>query len=287
MQIVVLLGALLAIAAAFYFLLGTSRKQSSAPIALRQDAYQPFKLIERHQVSPNTVLFRFALPTPQHRLGLPVGRHITLRATDADGKPFMRPYTPVSSDADLGHFDLLVKLYPTGKMSQRLQSLQVGESLDVRGPLGSLEYVGSGKFHITHASGTKEYDVASVGMIAGGSGITPMMQLLRDVHKHATTDHTRLSLLYANVSEADILLHSELEELRETRSLTQVHYTLDRPGEGWTGYTGFVTPDMIKKHLPAPAADTLILLCGPKPMVDSMERHLKTLGYQDEMIFKF
>jgi len=287
MQMVVLLGAILAIAAIVYFILSGSRKERSAPIALRPDTYQSFKLTERHAVSPNTVLFRFALPTPQHRLGLPVGKHITLRAVDAEGKPFMRPYTPVSSDADLGYFDLMVKLYPTGKMSQRLQALQVGESLEVRGPLGSLEYVGSGTFHISHASGTKEYHVSSVGMIAGGSGITPMMQLLRDVHKHATKDRTRLSLLYANVSEADILLHAELEELRETRSSTQIHYTLDRPGEGWNGYTGFVTPAMIQKHLPAPAADTLILLCGPKPMVDSMERHLHALGYQDEMIFKF
>lgn len=202
-----------------------------------------------------------------------------------------RPYTPVSSDDDLGYFDLLVKLYPTGKMSQHLQAMQVGESIEARGPQGSLSYTGEGCFsiHRRNEQGpyTQQVVAKSVGMIAGGSGITPMLQLLRAVSKGGASDNTQLSLLFANVTEADILLRKELDELQESRSLTDVVYTLDRPSEGWKGQSGFVTPAMIKQSLPAPAAGTLILLCGPKPMVDGMEKHLLTLGYTEEMYFKY
>ena len=260
---------------------------------MKAEAYQPFKLLTRTQVSANTVLFRFALQHSAQRVGLPVGKHMLLRCTDAEGKVVSRAYTPVSSDDDLGHFDLLVKLYPQGKMSQHLQAMQLGASIDVRGPQGSLEYRGDGVFNIVRrlaagGSAVQTYNVKSVGMIAGGSGITPMLQLLRDVSKRSATDFTKLSLLYANVTEADILLRAELEELREARSLTDIFYTLDRPAsEAWTGGRGFVTTDMIKANLPPPASATLVLLCGPKPMVDMMEKHLLALGYTEEMYFKY
>ncbi len=262
--------------------------------ALQEATYQSFKLTTRTQVSPNTVLFRFALPSATSRVGLPVGKHMLLRCLDAEGKPVARPYTPVSSDDDLGHFDLLVKLYPMGKMSQHLQALQVGQSIEVRGPQGSLEYKGNGQFKILRrltlpqtGSELRISNMKQVGMIAGGSGITPMLQLLRDVSKRGSLDTTRLSLIFANVTEADILLRAELEELREARSLTEVTYTLDRPTESWSGNKGFVTPHLIQSKLPAPGADTLILLCGPKPMVDMMEKHLIGLGYTEEMYFKY
>ena len=239
------------------------------------------------------MLFRFALQHPNQRVGLPVGKHMLLRCTDAEGKLVSRPYTPVSSDDDLGHFDLLIKLYPQGKMSQHLQAMQIGQTIDVRGPQGSLEYKGDGVFHIMRkaaagGSALQTYTVKSVGMIAGGSGITPMLQLLRDVSKRTATDFTKLSLLFANVTEADILLRSELESLRESRSLTDIYYTLDRPSsESWTGGKGFVTTEMIKANLPPPSSSTLILLCGPKPMVDMMEKHLISLGYTEDMYFKY
>ena len=89
-------------------------------LALKTDAYRPFYLAHRTPVSSNTVLFRFALPSSLQRVGLPVGKHMLLRCLDSEGKVVSRPYTPVSADEDLGHFDLLVKLYPTGKMVRPL-----------------------------------------------------------------------------------------------------------------------------------------------------------------------
>ena len=168
----------------------------------------------------------------------------------------------------------------------------MGQTVEARGPQGSLEYKGNGVFSIQRrqsggGSALQTSAVRSVGMIAGGSGITPMVQLLRDVGRRGAADRTGLSLIFANVTEADILMRAEIEALREARSLTNVHYTLDRPEAGWTGGKGFVTLEMIKAHLPPPAADTLILLCGPKPMVDMMEKNLLTLGYTENMYFKY
>jgi cytochrome-b5 reductase len=284
-----IIAALVALAVAAYFMLGAGKVAAAGDeVALQEATYLPFKLTQRTQVSPNTVLFRFSLPSASHRVGLPVGKHMLLRFMDSDGKHVSRPYTPVSSDDDRGYFDLLVKLYPQGKMSQKLLAMQVGDTIEARGPQGSLHYLGGGQFKIARKGGEVQHlGAKQVGMIAGGSGITPMLQVLREVHKHSATDFTKLSLLFANVTEADILLRKELEELRESRSLTAVTYTLDKPDDVWTGARGFVTPELIKTHLPAPHPNTLILLCGPKPMVDMMEKHLLGLGYSENMYFKY
>lgn len=266
---------------------GGKKAAAVASVALKEAEYQPFKLIQRTQISSNTVIFRFALASSTQRVGLPVGKHMLLKFTNAEGKPISRPYTPISSDDDLGYFDLLIKLYPQGQMSQHLDKMQIGESIEVRGPQGSLHYTGSGAFTIARRGGVvQRAQVSNVGMIAGGSGITPMFQVLKAVHKQSA-DRTKLSLLFANVTEADILMKDQLDTLREQRSLTNIVYTLDRPAESWTGPRGFVTPELIQANLPAPAADTIILLCGPKPMVDGMEKHLIGLGYTEDMIFKF
>ena len=136
----------------------------------------------------------------------------------------VRPYTPTSSDEDLGHMDLVVKIYPAnthpkfpegGKMTQYLESLAIGDTIDVRGPSGHLVYKGRGEFHIKEDKKlpTKEVKVKSVSMIAGGTGITPMLQLVRAVFRDPE-DETRLSLLFANQTEEDILLRKELEEVQ-------------------------------------------------------------------------
>lgn len=58
-----------------------------------------------------------------------------------------------------------------------------------------------------------------------------------------------------------------------------IYYVLNNPPQGWTGGVGFVTPEMIKEHLPAPASDVKILLCGPPPMISAMKKATESLGY--------
>lgn len=182
------------------------------------------RLIEKIELSHDTRLFRFALPSDQHCLGLPIGQHIYLSAR-INGSLVVRPYTPTTSDEDMGHMDLVVKIYPAnvhpkfpegGKMTQYLESLAIGDSIDVRGPSGKLVYKGRGVFDIKEdkKEAGKEVKVKEVSMIAGGTGITPMLQLVRAVFRDPE-DKTNLSLLFANQTEDDILLRNELEEVQK------------------------------------------------------------------------
>ena len=99
-------------------------------------------------------------------------------------------------------------------------------------------------------------------MIAGGTGITPMLQIIRAALKNPQ-DSTRLSLVYANVNYEDVLLKKELDELADKYpSRFKVFYVLNNPPAGWTGGVGFVSKEQIATHLPASHDNIKILLCG-------------------------
>ena len=231
---------------------------------LKKDAYQDFELVEKTPMSANTALYRFKLPRKNDILGLPIGQHITV-ACNVDGKEVARSYTPSSSDDDKGHFDLIVKSYPTGLLSKYLGEMQLHQTIKVKGPKGKMHY--------------RPGLVRAFGMIAGGTGITPCLQIIRAVLKNPD-DKTKISLIYANVNEADIILREELDDLAREYDNFQIYHVLNNPPEGWEQGTGFVTTDIIKKHCPAPADDIKILMCGPPPMMAAMKAATESLGYQ-------
>ncbi|KZT57070.1 ferredoxin reductase-like protein [Calocera cornea HHB12733] len=226
--------------------------------------WKEFPLVEKIPVSPNTALYRFALPRKDDILGLPIGNHIAISA-EIGGKVIVRSYTPTSSDDDLGHFDLMVKTYEQGAISKWLSLLTIGQKVRVKGPRGQFKY---------HMSLSRE-----MGMIAGGTGITPMLQIIRAALKNPL-DLTKLSLIYANVNPEDILLKKELDELAQAhKHRFKVYYVLNNPPEGWTGGVGFVSKEMIHEHLPPTDHNIKILMCGPAPMITAMKKHLGELGY--------
>ncbi|PSC68419.1 NADH-cytochrome b5 reductase 1 [Micractinium conductrix] len=239
---------------------------------LNPDKWQPLTLVDIKNLSHNTRRYRFALPHQEQLLGLPLGQHISIKGVDEGGREVMRPYTPTSEIHQRGHVDFVIKLYDDGQMSQVLASLDVGAVLLFKGPKGRFRY----------ERGSKK----AIGMIAGGSGITPMYQVAQEILRDPN-DTTSLSLIYANVNEDDILLRQELDQLAETHSNFSVYYVLNNPPKGWQGGKGFVTADMIKKNLPAPGTDVLVLRCGPGPMNRAMEAHMDALGYTNGQQFQF
>lgn len=171
------------------------------------DKYQ-LPLIEKEIINHDTRRFRFGLPSQQHILGLPIGQHIHLIAT-IENELVIRPYTPISSDDDVGYVDLVVKVYfrdvhpkfpAGGKMSQYLESMQIGDKISFRGPSGRLQYLGNGTFSIKklRKDPPKNVKAKRVNMIAGGTGITPMLQLIRDILKRGDIDQTKMALVFAN-----------------------------------------------------------------------------------------
>lgn len=242
-------------------------------VCLDPENFKKFKLVERKQLSHNVAEFKFALPTPTSVLGLPIGQHISCRGKDSQGEDVIKPYTPTTLDSDVGHFKLVIKMYPQGRMSHHFREMRVGDYLAVKGPKGRFKY--------------QPGQVRAFGMLAGGSGITPMFQVARAILENPH-DTTKVHLIYANVSLEDILLKEELEGLATNYpDRFKVYYVLNQPPEVWDGGVGFVTKEMIQSHCPSPATDIQILRCGPPPMNKAMAANLEALGYTPEMQFQF
>lgn len=154
-------------------------------------------------------------------------------------------------------------------------------------------FVGKGVFTVKRRHATsgaaeiKSQTVHKLGMIAGGTGITPMLQIVRHVSVRPH-DTMHMSLIFANRTEADIMCRQELEQMVEVNPNFKLHLQLDRPPNSqWKGGSGFVTDKVIQAVLPPPGDDTLILVCGPPPMVVIMTDILTKLGYTDNMIFVY
>ncbi|KAK3187245.1 NADH-cytochrome b5 reductase [Lecanicillium sp. MT-2017a] len=238
---------------------------------LKPDTFQEFELQEKTVISHNVAIYRFKLPSPKAILGLPIGQHISIGAPlpqpDGTTKEIVRSYTPISGDHQPGYFDLLIKSYAQGNISKMMASLVVGKTIRVRGPKGAFVYTPNMVRHF--------------GMIAGGTGITPMLQIIRAIIRgRAAGDTTQVDLIFANVTPQDILLQEDLDALTKEDKGIRVHYVLDKPPEGWTGGIGYVTSEMINKWLPKPADDVKILLCGPPPMVSGLKKATESLGYK-------
>ncbi|CAH0047324.1 unnamed protein product [Clonostachys solani] len=248
------------------------------PVLSKND-FKNFPLVSRESISRNVSIFRFGLPRPTDVLGLPPGQHIAL-AFDDGGKTLSRSYTPMSTDHDRGHFDVLVKLYPEGKMSCFLDKMKIGDEIRVRGPKGAMTY--------------KAGYCDRIGMIAGGSGITPMLQIIKAARMWRGRHHADRPD-FANTTEEDIILKKAIDRIAEDDQGINVHYVLSQPPKMWAGSSGRVNLDMIKAKLPPPAPRTKIMLCGPPAMVTSMTAILASLNYErarpaskkDDQVFCF
>ncbi|KAA8577085.1 hypothetical protein MFRU_023g00290 [Monilinia fructicola] len=233
---------------------------------LQPENYQKLPLIKKEKLSSNTHRLTFKLPKDDTILGLPIGQHISIRA-EIDGKTVSRSYTPISNNSDPGVLRLVIKMYPDGLLTGKyLEHLQVGDEIEVRGPKGAMRY--------------RKGMVKEMGMVAGGTGITPMYQLIRAICEDPT-DHTSVTLLYGNNTEEDILLREELDNFEKKYPENfRVHHVLSKPPPGWTAGVGYVTKDMVKEKFPGPSNDSKVLLCGPPGMVNAMKTTLVELGWQ-------
>lgn len=232
--------------------------------SLDPQKWRQFALTSKVRVSPNVYRLVFALNKSTDVLGLPIGQHIAIRA-NIDGKDVQRSYTPISNDKDLGRIELCIKVYSGGLITNYLANLNIGDKVEIRGPKGAMTY---SKTLVKH-----------MGMIAGGTGITPMYQLIRAIVED-DSDKTTVSLLYANNTEEDILMRDELESFAQLKpEKFQIHHVLSRAPEDWSGLRGFVTEQHIKDCLPPPSNDTKILMCGPPGMIEAEKKNLVNLGF--------
>lgn len=138
---------------------------------------------------------------------------------------------------------------------------------------------------------------------AGGTGITPMYQVLDEILKNSD-DKTEVSLIYANKTPADVLLKDTLHKLATQHSNFHVHYVVEKTGTLnallWKGSTGYVTDKIVEKHCPGPSDDNLVLVCGPPPMMKAISGEkapdksqgdlagvLAKMGFTADQVYKF
>ena len=261
------------------------------PVALNPKKRVKLKLAQRVQLSDDSFRLTFALPSDDHVLGLPTGQHVLVYGQDAAGKSVARAYTPATADEVAGRVDFVIKAYRPlpprfpdgGALSQHLcDRIAVGSDVEFRGPMGEIEYLGGGAFEVHDDKGVKKrIAVKRAGLIAGGTGLTPMLQLITAVGAEVAADAPgapALSFLLGNRTEADILCRDEIEAAQKAGAV-DLHYTLDKPPPGWPHHTGFIDDAMLAATMPKPAKDTYFFCCGPPPMIKSALAKLEAAGH--------
>lgn len=271
---------------------------------MQKHRFKPAKLVSISKVNHDSRVFTFQLDRPDQPLGLPTGQHVYARlrrkvspadaenvadGQQVEGDLVQRAYTPISDDNQTGTLELLIKVYHRttdfpngGRMTLGFEELEIGDTVEFKGPLGSFEWLGQS----TASYRGKVRRAANIGMICGGSGITPIFQVLRAVILDKSDTETKLWLINANKTEADILLRAEIERLCSMVGAARVrqHLVLSKATEGWPHGKGRITVDTLKQHLPpANTDDTIVLVCGPDPMIKNIvEPGLEQLGFDLE-----
>ncbi|KAJ6102014.1 hypothetical protein N7486_004441 [Penicillium sp. IBT 16267x] len=239
-------------------------------------------------LSHNTKKIRFEFEDKEAVGGLPVASALLTRFKPEGKEKFtIRPYTPISDEEEPGYLELLVKVYPNGPMSEHIHSLAVDQRLAFKGPIVKYPWESNKHNHIA--------------LIAGGTGITPMYQLARHIFKNPD-DRTKVTLIFGNVKEEDILLKKELEELENTYPQRfRAFYVLDQPPKDWAGGKGFISKELLKTVLPEPKEENIkLFVCGPPGLYKAisgvkvspqdqgeLDGILKELGYSKDQVFKF
>ena len=237
------------------------------------DEFQDCVLEERTWVSDDSFVVRFGLPDSTKPLNLS-----TCACILAGHKDDVRPYTPISTNALTGSFELLVKAYPNGALSQRLATMEIEEKMPFK--------------HIKFNVKTQyPFAAKKVGMLAGGTGITPMLQALHAI-LGTSDDETEVSLVYGSKTSEGILAKDTLHdwEAEEPWRFKVTHVLSDE------GKREFIGEDHIRRHLPSPEDDCVLFVCGPDLMYNALcgprgdpevTGLLKKLGYSKSQVYKF
>lgn len=220
--------------------------------------FKPFTLGEVINLGPDVAIFRFLLPNEDDVFALPPCS--TLQCLVKQGSQMVeqiqRFYTPITPNGAKGYFDIIVRKYPGGRMTEHLFSMEAGERMQFRTISTKLKYI---------PNKWKE-----VGLIGGGTGITSLLQVIRAVVENPS-DKTKCTLLFANRTERKILLKGLLDQLvKDSNGRFFAHYTVDSVTEKWDGMVGKIDAAMIQKTMPKPSKDNIICVCGPDKMMQSL-----------------
>jgi ferredoxin-NADP reductase len=193
------------------------------------------------------------------------GQHVDVRLTAPDGYTAQRSYSIASAPED-GRLALTVDRLDDGEVSPYLtDELMVGDRLELRGPIGG--------YFVWEAK-----DGGPLLLVAGGSGVVPLMAMIR--HRAATGSDVPTRLLLSSRSHEEIIYREELERLAAGDDTLDVFHTLTRSRpEGWEGYDRRIDARMLSEVGWSPEEDPLAFVCGPTPLVEAAATALVGLGH--------
>ena len=201
---------------------------------------------------------------PGHR----AGQHVDVRLTAEDGYQAQRSYS-IASAPDGNRIDLTVERLDDGEVSPYLtDELRRGDQIELRGPVG-------GYFVWEPAQG------GLLLLVAGGSGVVPLMAMIRARDAAGSDVETRL--LSSSRGWDDVIYRDELERLNGN-GLTVVHTLTRSQPPGWSGYARRVDAKMLAEVGPSPAELPRIFVCGPTPFVEAVAESLVQLGHGPQTI---
>ena len=201
---------------------------------------------------------------PGHR----AGQHVDVRLTAEDGYQAVRSYS-IASPPEEADVAITVERLEDGEVSPYLvDEVRPGDRLELRGPIGG--------YFVWDAGRGPNGPLLLVG---GGSGVVPLMAMLR--HRAATASAVPTTLLYSARSPEEVIYRDELQRLADTPGGPRLVLTYTRQApEGWTGYRRRIDAEMLEEVAGLPEPEALAYVCGPTNLVEGVATNLLTLGYQ-------
>jgi ferredoxin-NADP reductase len=234
-------------------------------------AWRIGEVVETRPATPRTRSLFLEVPGWEgHR----AGQHVDVRLTAEDGYQAQRSYS-IASAPEERSLELVVERLDDGEVSPYLtDELRTGDKLELRGPIGGW-FVWEVK------------DGGPLFLVAGGSGIAPLMAMIRHRavmamirHRAAAGSEAPSRLLYSSRSREDIIFAGELDHLAASDGSLEVVHTLTRSQPpGWTGYARRIDDEMLAEVAPSPEQGPLTFVCGPTPLVESVATALVGLGH--------
>ena len=202
---------------------------------------------------------------PGHRSG----QHVDVRLTAEDGYQAQRSYS-IASAPENERLEITVERLDDGEVSPYLaEELVVGDKLELRGPIGGYFVWEAGQD-------------GPLLLVAGGSGVVPLMAMLR--HRAATGADVPARLLYSSRTLEEVIYRDELDRLSATDPALEVHYALTREQpEGWSGYARRVDEEILRETA-YPNGEGVAFVCGPTRFVETVANGLLAVGYAPERV---
>ncbi len=224
-----------------------------------------WRLAEVAEVVPETPRVRSLVLEVPGWEGHRAGQHVDVRLTAEDGYRAQRSYSIATAPED-ERLALTVDRLEGGEVSPYLTDvLMTGDKLELRGPIG-------GYF------AWEAQDGGPLLLVAGGSGVVPLMAMIR--HRAATGSEVPTRLLYSSRSFEEIVYRKELGDLAARDGSLEVVHTLTRSGpEGWGGYDRRIDAEMLAEVAWSPDERPLAFVCGPTPLVEAVADALVDLGH--------